>query len=112
MLTGELTEGVGSVHLSMFACSLVQGKLGEAGGTVGGGQGGMRCLDRVISESPSPQPGLQSALFRSGYQRLSWGTAEMGRSIRRRQIHAVEEFVEIQSSFGGKYRIFVSFSLA
>ena len=24
----------------MFACSLVQGKLGEAGGTVGGGQGG------------------------------------------------------------------------
>ena len=29
---GELTEGVGWAHLSMFACSLVQGKLGEVGG--------------------------------------------------------------------------------
>ena len=94
-------------------CLLVSpGEVRGGRGTVGGGQGGVRCLDRVISESPSPEPGLQSALFRSGYQRLSWGTAEMGRSIRRRQIHAVEEFVEIQSSFAGKYRILVSFWLA
>ena len=30
----------------------------------------------------------------------------MGRSIRRRQIHAVEEFVEIQFSFGGEIQNF------
>ena len=40
MLTGELTEGVGSVHLSMFACSLVQRRQAGAGGGGGGGGGG------------------------------------------------------------------------
>ena len=52
MLTGELTEGVGSVHLSMFACSLVQRRQAGAGGGGGGGGGG-RCLYRVISDSPT-----------------------------------------------------------
>ena len=40
-----MTEGVGWAHLSMFACSLVRGK-------VGGGGGRARCLYRVISGSP------------------------------------------------------------
>ena len=70
----ELTEGVGSAHLSMFACSLVQGKQEEGRG----GEGWRGCLYRVISGSPHKPRLQQSALFRSGYQHLSWGTAEGG----------------------------------
>ena len=70
MLAGELTEGVGSAHLSMFACSLVQGKVGEGGG----GEMPVSCYLWI-----PPKPRLQqSALFRSGYQHLSWGAAERG----------------------------------